>query len=103
MFFKKKKKEVSKVFVNQPENTQDVIPIGNITIPQIFRMTKPRDEKLKYYQKLFKENGFLDKPLTIRVQTNEKGFPNELLLTNGYIRYLIAKMFNITEVPVIYQ
>ena len=47
--------------------------------------------------------GYVDKPITVIPEINEKRMPNKLVLVDGYIRYLILSKYNTTKkVPVKY-
>ena len=37
--------------------------------------------------------GHLDKPITVIIETNEKGKPNKFLLVDGYTRFLFARNY----------
>jgi hypothetical protein len=91
-----------KKFSNQPEGTEDIVSRYNIKRPPIMGGSEPSQEKIDYYTDLYLKLGHLDKPITIVAEINEKYKPNKLFIADGYIRYLIAKKFNIVNVPVKY-
>ena len=71
---------------------QNVIDIKLIKIPLRFLQTPPKQDKYNRIKQSCKELGRLDKSIEIN---------SNMLLTDGYIRYLIAKEIGLKEVPII--
>ncbi len=69
------------------------LPIESIYIPPRFRQTCPRAHKLARVRALCAQG--LDKPLLVKAAG-----PDQYLLVDGYLRYLVAEEFRLQEVPV---
>ena len=70
----------------------ETIKVSDVIIPEHFGTTTPRKEKIDSVRKYYVRHGTLDKPIVI----NDKN-----ILTDNYIRYLVAKENGLTEVPYI--
>lgn len=92
----------NKKYVNQPEGTDEVVRLRDIKIPQAFAVTKPLDYKMKRCRERYRRLKYLDKPITIIVETNEFKHKNKLILVDEYSRYLYAKEIGLECVPVKY-
>ena len=84
-----------------PNNTEDILNLRDISVPRIFKNSKPKEYKINKYKRYFKEHKCLDKPIT--VQKNSDNSKEYMLLTDGYIRYLIFKKKGIMNIPVRYK
>jgi hypothetical protein len=62
----------SQIFINQPNRTDEVVRISDIYIPEDFRKTKPNYYKVARVHKYYKKHGYLDKPISVIAETNEK-------------------------------
>jgi len=82
--------------------TDNLVHIEDVKIPPDFARTKCRQSKIDRAKRYYLEHKQLDKPITVIPEINEKGFPNKLLLVNGYSRYLAAKRLCLNKVPVKY-
>ena len=83
-----------------PKHTEDILNLRDIRVPRIFKKSKPKEYKINKYKRYFKEHKCLDKPIT--VQKNSDNGKKYILLTDGYIRYLIFKRKGIVNIPVRY-
>ena len=63
----------------------------DIKIPKSFKATQPNSSKLIACANYYRKFGQLDKPIT--VDTN-------MVLVDGYVRYLVAQKMGLTEVPI---
>lgn len=81
----------------------DLVNVSDIKIPSDFARFVPSTEKIRVKAKYFREKGFFDKPIKVVPEINEKGYPNRLMLVDGYINYFIAICNGLDKVPVIYQ
>lgn len=81
-----------KLPVKLPSDTDEVIPISDINIPE--NMQKPKTAVIRAL-KYFKKHGTFDRPITIRKDSMD--------LISGYANYLLAKELNIETVPVSYN
>jgi hypothetical protein len=86
-----------------PKGTVETIPMKYIRIPPVFAGSYPSYDKIIKYKKLYQKKGYIDKPLTVVPETNEKGHPNRFVLVDGYIRYLLLEQFSEEFAPVKYQ
>lgn len=100
----RRKKVVHNEFENQPEGTDYMARIGDITIPKQFRhpYSKPKQEKMDKARNYYKKNGIVDKPISVEIITNELGNPTKFLLVDEYTRYLTLKGNDQFFVPVKY-
>lgn len=92
----------SRTYINQPNGTDEVVSIKDIYIPEDYRKTKPADYKVDRVRRYYEKHGYLDKPLLVIAETNEKGEHNVLLLVDEYSRYIFAKKNGFEVVPVKY-
>ena len=90
-----------KVKANYPPDTEEVIDIKNIIVPNDIQRSYPSPKKLIEYTKRFEQRGMIDTSITIK---KDIVFGTECyILTNGYIRYLILKQNGISDVPVKFE
>lgn len=83
-----------------PKETDDVIKLEDIVVPNIFKDSHPRRYKINQYTRYFNEHKCLDKPVSV-----EKGIVNGqeyVKLVDQYIRYLIFKKKGIKNIPIKY-
>lgn len=69
-----------------------VVKTGSIMIPNSFKCTNPNAEKIMSCQQYFNENGKLDEAIDVT---------STLTLTDGYVRYLVAKYNKLEKVEVV--
>lgn len=69
----------------------NTIMLSEIIIPESFRQTQPSKHKLDKVRNYFAEHGKLDKPVVL----------DGCILTDNYIRYLVASEFGFEKVPYI--
>jgi len=74
-----------------PINTQTILPIGSITIPEEFLRTQPKPEKVEAAKAFYTKYGYLDKPIALN---------KDHLLTDKYARYVAAKELGLNFLPV---
>jgi hypothetical protein len=98
--FRRKKKVTNSC--NLPEETDDVVAIEDIHIPDEFKRTNCRDEKIRKAVEYYIANGCFDKPISVSAVVNERGKPNELMLVNEYSRLLAAQRLYVTHLPIKY-
>jgi hypothetical protein len=72
--------------------TEDNIPLSEIVIPEPFLRTPPREEKVQEAIEYYKEHGKFDKPVFVKKKN--------MLLVDGFKRYVAAKNLGLNEVPV---
>ena len=65
--------------------------LSEIIVPESFRQTSPKEHKLDKVRAYVAEHGKLDKPIVLDGQ----------MLTDNYVRYLIAMEFGFKKVPYI--
>lgn len=85
--------------VKYPTDTEEIISIANIIVPREFIRSYPSFNKVIEYSMRFVENNMIDKVITVKKSLKN----NKYILTDGYIRYLILKQNNISEVPVRFE
>ena len=86
---------------NYPPDTEEVINIDSIVVPDEFRHSYPSPKKIIEYTKRFEQNGMIDKAITI---SKEFLFVSEYYqLRDGYIRLIILRQNGINEVPVRFE
>ncbi len=76
-----------------PEHPKTLL-LEKIAVNETLLRTRPRKEKYDAVHGFYKEHGYLDKPITVKA--SEKGW----LLTDGFIRYVVARDLGLKEVPV---
>lgn len=96
----KKSKSIHKRLL--PNGTDEVVRIGDITVPPDFINHPPKQYKIDKAELYYHTNKTIDKPISVLVETNERNHPNELILFDEYTRYLVLKKNNYTHVPVKY-
>jgi hypothetical protein len=97
------KEEVIPDYYNVPEGTDEIVKIEDIIIPDDFKNTQCSHNKVRWAKEYYIRNGHFDKPISVIVETNERGLPNKLILIDQYSRYLAAqKLLWITHLPVKY-
>ena len=84
-----------------PKHTEDILNLRDIRVPKFFKNSKPQKYKINKYKKYFEDHKCLDKPITI--QKRDINGKEHILLTDGYIRYLIFKKKGIVNIPVKYK
>lgn len=90
-------------FADCPLGTDDVVSIKDIEIPKDFLLTIPHEYKVQNAVKSYVKFGMLDKPISVYVETNEKGRRNKIVLVDGYSRYIAAiKWLSLKFVPIKY-
>lgn len=100
--FKKFRQEIGLLgnYFKIPKDTEDIIELKNIVVPDSFENSHPHRYKINQYTKYFNKNKCLDKPVLV-----EKGIVNGqeyVKLVDQYIRYLIFKKKGIKNIPVRY-
>lgn len=90
-----------KLFKN-PKGTDEIVHIDDIRIPPCFKKTGCKYFKIERAIDYYLKHKRLDKPITVIAETNEKGFPNKLLLVDQYSRYLACRLLHIDRIPVRY-
>ena len=83
-----------------PKETEDILKLKDITIPDSFKNSYPSKHKINQYTKYFNKYRCLDKPVSV-----EKGIVNGqeyIKLVDQYIRCLIFKKKGIKNIPVKY-
>ena len=97
----KNKSIKNKSKINYPPDTEEVINIDSIVVPDEFRHSYPSPKKVIEYTKRFEQNGMIDKAITI---SKEFLFGSEYYqLRDGYIRLIILRQNGINEVPVRFE
>ena len=87
--------------INYPPDTEEIINIDSIVVPDEFRHSYPSPKKIIEYTKRFEQNGMIDKAITI---SKEFLFGSEYYqLRDGYIRLIILRQNGINEVPVKFE
>lgn len=79
----------------KPIGTEAFISLEEIIITEEFSHSHPSVEKTQEVMEYVSRTGNLDEPITINRDTN--------VLTNGYRRYLAAKMVGMDVVPINYE
>ena len=79
----------------KPVGTEGFISLEEIIVSEEFLHSHPSDDKTKEVMDYVVRTGNLDEPITINRDTN--------ILTNGYRRYLAAKMVGMNVVPINYE
>lgn len=69
-----------------------IVKTESIMIPSSFKCTNPNAEKIMSCQQYFNENGKLDEAIDVT---------STLTLTDGYVRYLVAKYNKLEKVEVV--
>ena len=69
----------------------NTIKLSDIIVPKSFKETKPSEKKLNSVRAYVSENGKLDKPIVL----------DGNMLTDSYVRYLVAIEFGFEKVPYI--
>ena len=98
LFINEKEKEI-KLKVKVPKGTDCLMDIENIIVPKRLLYSRPRKEKYNTYFDLFKQNGYIDKPVLVTRDNTYKDSPF-VILKDQYIRWLICKNNDIKQVPV---
>ena len=68
-----------------------IVDIDDIVIPDNFKRTHCSFNKIRWAKEYYQRNGYMDKPISVIAETNERGLPNKLILIDEYSRYLAAK------------
>lgn len=71
----------------------DMIRASDVIIPKVFKESQPKDEKLSRIRNFVEKHGTLDKPIVIN---------SDKVLTDNYIRYLVAVEKGLEFVPFMY-
>ena len=90
------KESIQKVIHKQPEGTEDIVKLIDIKIPPEFTKCLPTKDKIIAKAKYYNKYKVLEHPIVVEIVTNEKGRPNKLMLSDGYISYLML-LFNGAE------
>jgi hypothetical protein len=85
--------------VTEPVN---FVHIEDIVIPDDFKRTHCGHNKIRWAKEYYQRNGFMDKPISVISETNERGKPNKLILIDEYSRYKAAIELGLTDVEVKY-
>jgi hypothetical protein len=85
-----------------PKCTVEYVRLSDIIIPRDIAESKPSKKKVEEYTKRYIKLGYIDVPITVYPETNERGRPNKLILVDGYIRWRICRDWNEDLVPVKY-
>ncbi|MDF2950457.1 MAG: hypothetical protein K0S18_40 [Anaerocolumna sp.] len=80
----------------------ELVDIYDITIPENFKLTKPKRKKIYRAFNYFIRNGFFDKPISVIIESNENGKANRFVLVDGYSRYVAARWMYMRFIPVKY-
>ena len=78
------------------------VHIEDIVIPPEYGKTRVGYHKVQWAKEYYQRNGFMDKPISVVPETNERGLPNKLCLVDEYSRYRAAIELGLTEVEVKY-
>lgn len=68
---------------------KETIRLSKIIVPDSFKNSKPTESKLDHVRSYVRDHGELDKPIVL----------DGNMLTDNYIRYLVAQEFGFREVP----
>ena len=71
----------------------NTIKVSDVIVPKVFKESKPKDYKLARIRNFVKKHGTLDKPIVVNA---------DKVLTDNYIRYLVAVEQGLKEVPFMY-
>ena len=102
----KNKSIKNKSKINYPPDTEEVINIEDIIVPNKFKNSHPSPMKIKTYTERYEMNGMVDIAITVRQQMNCGGdtfVKEKYVLKDGYIRYLILKKNGIRDVTVKFE
>ena len=91
---------------NWHSDTEKIINIEDIIVPNKFKNSHPSPKKIKTYTERYEMNGMVDIAITVRQQMNCGGdtfVKEKYVLKDGYIRYLILKQNGISDVPVKFE
>lgn len=69
----------------------NTIMLSDIIVPKSFAKTQPSEQKMNSVRKYVEEHGKLDKPIVL----------DGKMLTDNYVRYLIAVEFGMEKIPCI--
>lgn len=98
LLFIQEEKEV-KPKIKVPEGTDCLIDIDYIIVSEMLLYSRPRKTKYNTYFDLFKQNGFIDKPILVTRDNTYRDSPF-VVLKDQYIRWLICKNNGIKQVPI---
>ena len=87
-------KEKAQARCNELNKERITIDLKDIDIPKDFRNSKPSIDKIKRKLDYYKNNNKFDKDIII---------DRDRVLQDGYITYLLCKMFNVNNIDVIVQ
>jgi ParB-like chromosome segregation protein Spo0J len=79
----------------KPDGTEEFILLDQIVVTEGFLNSNPSVDKIQQVMNHFKRTGCLDEPITIKRDTK--------ILTDGYIRYIVAKKMGLDLVPIAYE
>lgn len=102
IMLRKEERVLNRVQANDMElnGADELVDIDDIVIPEKFKLTKPRRKKIIRAFNYFNKYGFFDKPISVIVETNERGKSNKFVLIDEYSRYIAAKWLHMRFVPV---
>lgn len=85
----------------QPYGTEKLIRTNDIVVPYKFRQdyAKPKEWKMERARSFYKDHGYVDKPLSVRMIANRNG-NIRYLLRDEYTRYLVLKEIHSINCPV---
>jgi hypothetical protein len=92
----------SRMFINQPNKTDEVVNISRIFIPEDFRKSPPQMYKVNRVKRFYETHQYLDKPISVIAEVNEYDNSTTLILVDGYSRYIYALRNGINRIPVKY-
>ena len=79
----------------KPDGTEDFILLNQIVVTEEFLNSHPSVEKTQRVLNYVKQSGYLDEPIMINRDTK--------ILSDGYIRYIVAKDIEMNVVPIVYE
>jgi hypothetical protein len=86
-----------------PEDTDEIISVADIYIPESFKRTKVKYYKIRKVLDHYNKYGGLDKAITVIPELNEQGSYNRFILVDEYSRYIVMfKILKSTYLPVKY-
>lgn len=71
----------------------NMIKVSDVIVPKVFKESQPKDYKLSRIRNFVMKHGRLDKPIVVN---------SDRVLTDNYIRYLVAVEQGLEEVPFMY-
>ena len=84
---------------NQPYGTEKVINEKDINIPYAFTRVQPNEWKMERARKLYREKGFVDKPILVKKIVKKNGRITYIIKDN-YTRFLVLKEIHMDKIPI---